>query len=86
MDLNERVQQAVTRIGEIVGSELSAEQRMAVQKEVEAVAIEAMRECAASCSHAASACCEEDLDMAHKIALEVRQAEEALIANLSSLR
>ena len=86
MDLKKKVQQAVKKIGEIAGTELSAEQRKAVDKVVEGLMIEAMRECAARYGKAASACCSQDEDMAHKITRKVEQTQNALIANLSSLR
>ena len=86
MDLKQAAQQVVEDIGEIVGSELSAGQREALDKIVKKLMIEAMRECAASYGHAATNCCSEDKDMAHKIAREMEQTREALIANLSSLR
>lgn len=86
MELKQKAQEAVDRIGTIVGADLSADQRKAVDAVIEDLVIEAMRECAATCGHAASACCSEDEDMAHKVAQEVKQAQEALVANLSSLR
>jgi len=86
MELKKRVQQAGGEIAGIVGQELSPGQRAAIDKVIEALVIEALRQSAASCSRAAAACCSEDEDMAHKIAREVDQARAALIANLSSLR
>ncbi len=86
MDLKKRAEEAVDKIGEITGSELSAGQRKAIDKLVEDLVIEAMRECAAKYGHAAAACCSEDEDMAHKIAREVENTQNALIANLGSLR
>jgi hypothetical protein len=86
VELRQRADQAVEKIGEIVGADLSAEQRKAVDKVVESLVIEAMRECAARYGRAAGACCSEDEDMAHKIARRIEQTREALIANLSSLR
>ena len=86
MNLKEQAQQAVEKIGEIAGTKFSAAQRKAVDKVVEDLVIEAMRECAAKYGRAASACCSEDEDMAHKIKREVEQTQNALIANLSSLR
>ncbi len=38
------------------------------------------------CTRVVTTCCSADLDMAHKIAEEVRRANTALIANLSGLR
>jgi hypothetical protein len=86
MELKKRAHQAVGEIIGIVGGELLPEQRRAVEKVVEELLVDALRESAASTTQAATACCPEDEDMAHKIALEVKQAQVALVANLSSLR
>lgn len=86
MELKKRAQEAVGQIAEIVGQELSPGQRQAIDAVIEDLVIEALRESAASFGHAATACCSEDEDMAHKIAREVEQARAALVANLSSLR
>jgi hypothetical protein len=86
MDLKKRTQLAVQSANEIVGTQLSQGQRDALTKVFEDIVIDALRESAASCSKAAQHCCQHDLDMAHKVALEVKQANSALVANLSSLR
>jgi hypothetical protein len=86
MDLNKRTQRAIEDTGKIVGVPLSVEQRAALEKVIEGVVVETMREAAASSSRAAHNCCSHDLDMAHKVARQVEQAHTALIANLSSLR
>lgn len=86
MDLNERTQQAVRDAGKIMEITLSADQHKALTKVMEGLAVDVMRECTASCGHAARACCSEDEDMAHKIAHEMEQAQQALVANLTSLR
>jgi hypothetical protein len=86
MDLGKRTQLAIQDAGKIIGVPLSAEQRAALTKVLEELVVESMREAAASSIRAAQDCCSHDLDMAHKIALEVEQAHAALIANLSSLR
>lgn len=39
-----------------------------------------------NCSTHAVACCPADQDIAHKIARKLKQAEDALVANLSALR
>jgi len=86
MELRKRAQEAVGQIAEIVGQDLSAGQRKAIDWVIEDLVIDALRQSATSYGRAAAACCSEDEDMAHKIAREVEQARVALIANLSSLR
>jgi hypothetical protein len=86
MEIKQKARQAVQEIGQIVGTELSAGQKDAIDKVVEDLVIEAMRECEESYGHAARNCCAEDEDRAHKIAREIEQAREALIANLRALR
>ena len=86
MELKKRARQAVAEIAGIVGQNLSPAQREAIDKVIEGLVIDALRESAASYGHAASSCCAEDQDMAHKIAREVEQVRIALVANLSSLR
>ncbi len=86
MEMKKRAHQAVGEIVGIVGGDLLPEQRRAIEKVVEDLLVDALRACAETCGEAASACCPEDEDMAHKIAREVEQARSALVANLSSLR
>ncbi len=86
MELKQKVQKAVLNIEEIVGATFSPGQKEAIDKIIEELVIEAMRECEASYGHAARNCCSEDEDMAHKIGREIEQAREALIANLGGLR
>jgi len=45
-----------------------------------------LREARAGCTDVVRVCCSADEDLAHKIADELRHKEQALIANLSSLR
>lgn len=86
MELKKKAQKAVWDIEEIVGAQFSLGQKEAIDKVIEELVIEAMRECEASYGHAARHVCHEDEDMAHKIADQIGQAREALIANLSGLR
>ena len=86
MNLKKRAELAVKDIAKIVGGELSADQRDALDKVIGDLMADALRACASSTTEAATACCPEDRDMAHKIAQEVKLAQIALVANLSSLR
>lgn len=60
--------------------------RNAVLMAIETAMIDLVREDEERYAKAALTCCPHDLDMAHKIAEEVRRANTALIANLSSMR
>lgn len=61
-------------------------QKNAVTMAIEKAMIDLMREDEERYAKAALHCCAHDLDTAHKIAEEVRRANTALIANLSSMR
>ncbi|MEO3431270.1 hypothetical protein AAFN88_20610 [Pelagibius sp. CAU 1746] len=84
--MKQKAQKAVRGIEEVAGATFSPGQREAIDKIVEELVIEAMRECEATYGHAARNCCSEDQDMSHKIGREIEQARDALIANLSALR
>ena len=86
MNLKDRSQEAVQAAREVLGAELSEEQKAALSKVIEAAMADAMRETAQHSGEAALACCSHDKDMAHKIADEIERSNQALIANLSSLR
>ena len=53
---------------------------------IERAIIEAVLEEQDRCVGVARKCCEADTDKAHKIAQEITQPKEALIANLSGMR
>lgn len=62
------------------------EQSKGVLEIIEQAVINAMLEEGERCSNVARVCCSPDLDRAHKIAEQIRRQNQALIANLSSLR
>lgn len=62
------------------------EQMKAVADLIEQAIIESYQDAADRCATVAKDCCSADMDMAHKVAAEIRRANTALIANLSSLR
>ncbi|NIO40486.1 MAG: hypothetical protein GTO41_10045, partial [Burkholderiales bacterium] len=53
---------------------------------IERAVIDAVLEDGELCTRVAKECCAADQDLAHKISEEIRRAQTALIANLSSLR
>jgi len=57
-----------------------------VSRIVEKALLVVLREARAGCVDVVKVCCSADQDLAHKIADELRHKEQALIANLSSLR
>ena len=86
MSLGTRAEMAAAAVVELLGAELSPEQNTEVKKIIETAMIDAYRDCTERNAQAALQVCDPDLDKAHKIADEMRRANTALIANLSSMR
>jgi len=86
MDFRTRAEKAVQDCCEALSATLTDEQRSVVSKIIEKAIIEAIREAAVHSTRAATRCCSEDMDMAHKISREIENTKESLIANLSGLR
>lgn len=76
-------EEAVAKIQDVVGD---ANHRDAIFDAVEAAVIKGVLEGQNRAVDAAIQCPEADQDLAHKIAAEIRRKNDALIANLSSLR
>ncbi len=72
-------------IGELEGT-LSGDQTDKVAKVIEAAVIRGLLEGQHRAIDACNECGEAEQDIAHKIATAIRQKNDALIANLSSLR
>ena len=58
----------------------------AVKSVIQEAVIKAVLETRSTCVDVAKECCSADRDLAHKVAEEIRLANTALIANLSSMR
>lgn len=86
MDLRARAQVAVEQACNALAAELSDDDMQKVTSIIEAAMRDAVETAAAESRKAASACCEADRDMAHKISSEITRANTALIANLQGLR
>ena len=67
-------------------SSLSQEQQGEVRKIIENAILASVRETVQECRDAATTCCKKDSVMTKQIREEMKNAETALIANLSSLR
>ena len=76
------VEQAVSELDDV----LSEEQTKEVARVIESAALQGILEGQHRAIDACKNVSEAELDIAHKIALEIKKKNDALIANLSSLR
>ncbi len=86
MSFREQADKAAHAVAEAYGTKATPEQAKAAADVIERAIIESYQDAAGRCARVASACCAQDRDLAHKVADEIRRANTALIANLSSLR
>ena len=84
--LREIAEEATKGIDELLVTHLTPEQAREVETIVERAVIKALLEGQHRAVDAALHAPEADQDVAHKIATAIRQKNDALIANLSSLR
>ncbi|WP_282604732.1 hypothetical protein [Pelagibius sp. Alg239-R121] len=84
--LREIAEEATKGIDELLVTHLTPEQFQKVERIVEQTVIKALLEGQHRAVDAALHAPEADQDVAHKIATAIRQKNDALIANLSSLR
>ncbi len=83
--ISNHVAKAVQKIFELDPS-LSREYSEQVRKIVEGAVLASVQEAVQRCRDAATTCCAKDSAMTKHIREEIRQAETALIANLSGMR
>jgi hypothetical protein len=86
MQFRERAQEAAKNLYGILQTAPSAELEAQVVKVIEQTMIDTLLEEGERCAKVAMDCCSPDRDLAHKVADKIRQANTALIANLSSMR
>ncbi len=84
--LQQYVEAATQGVIEALDASPSEEQAKAVSALIQEAVIKAALESSSTCVDVARECCSVDRDLAHKIAEEIRLANTALIANLSSMR
>lgn len=84
--VREIAEEATTEIDGLLKSKLSDEQWKRVEKIVEDTVIKALLEGQHRAVDAALQCPLADRDIAHKIATAIRQKNDTLIVNLSSMR
>lgn len=86
MTFRERAENAARTIYDVLQMSPTAEQAKKVGDAVERALIEAALNEQERCAQVAVQCCSADRDMAHKVAVQIRQTHTALIANLSGMR
>lgn len=86
MALKKLADNAVTQIGKTVSKPLTKSETAAIARIIEEALVKAVNQATKSCTTAAVVCVGPEADMAHKIAEEVDRAQNALIANLQSMR
>jgi hypothetical protein len=86
MSLRDQAEAAAKAVAEALGAAPDPDQTTAAAEIIEKAMIESYLDAAERCATVAKRCCNEDQDMAHKIAKEIGRANQALIANLSSMR
>lgn len=86
MSFRSQAEDAAQAVSETLGTSPDADQMKTTADIIERAIIASYSDAAERCAKVAIDCCPQDRDMAHKIADEIRRANTALIANLSSLR
>ncbi len=86
MSFRVQADKTTAAVAEALGTTPTPEQAKAVAEVIERAIIDSYQDAAGRCATVASECCSEDQDLANKVADEIRRANIALIANLSSLR
>ncbi len=86
MNLNQRTESLVAEMCAILGATPNQEESRDVRRVVERAIIDVVLAEQERCAGVARICCSPDRDMAHKIAKEMRQTKDVLIANLSAMR
>ena len=86
MKLKQYVETATQGVFAALDTSPSEEQAKAVAALIQEAVIKAALESRSTCVDVAQECCSANQDLAHKITEEMRLANNALIANLSSMR
>lgn len=84
--IRQRAEETANAVFKAIRIKPTAEQTNSAVRAIEQGLIGSYRDATDRCARVAKACCSEDLDMAHKIAEEMKRANAALIANLSGMR
>ncbi len=86
MTFRTQAEETARAVVDTLGAAPSAAQSKQVADVIERAIIDSYRDAAGHCAKVARESCGTDKDLGHKVADEIRRANIALIANLSSLR
>jgi hypothetical protein len=86
MTFRTQAEQTAQAVVDTLDAAPSAAQSKQIADLIERVIIDSYQDAAGRCANVAREFCSADKDLAHKVADEIRRANIALIANLSSLR
>ncbi len=86
MNISENAKSTSSAVCALLGVDAGEERLREVSRVIERSMINAVLNEAERYSHVVLNCCSADLDMAHKLTKEIRASNQALMANLSSMR
>ena len=86
MNISENAQSTTKAVCALLGVQPDENQAKEVARIIERSIISAVLGEAERYTHVVMSCCSADLDMAHKLAAEIRASTNALVTNLSSMR
>ena len=86
MTFRTQAEQTAQAIVDALGAAPNAAQSKQIADLIERAIIDSYQDSAGRCAKVAREFCSADKDLAHKVADEIRRANIALIANLSSMR
>ncbi len=86
MTFRTQAEQTAQAVVDTLDTAPSAAQSKQIEDLIERAIIDSYQDAAAHCAKVAREFCRADKDLAHKVSDEIRRANIALIANLSSLR
>ncbi len=86
MTFRTQAEQTAEAVVDTLGAAPSAEQSKQITDLIERAIIDSYQDSAGRCAQVARECCRPDKELGYKVADEIRRANIALIANLSSMR
>ncbi len=86
MNISENAQRTTETVFAALGIEPDEAQKREVTRRIERGIVDAVLSESERCTQVVMDCCSADMDMAHKLAAEIRASSGALVANLSSMR
>lgn len=86
MNISENAKSTARAVCAMLGVDPDEEHLRQVSQVIERSIVNAILSETERYTHVVMSCCSADLDLAHKLAAEIRSSNEALITNLASMR